>query len=128
MTDMLRYLRDRRILVEQGGHWLLAQPVSEVRKVIPVGIRSMIRLNIDQFSKEDSRLLLCAAAQGVQFDSAVIAQVLSRDTVDVEERLQELETAHNFVRIVGEQEFPNHPFSARYRFVHVFIRMRDTRR
>ncbi len=120
MTDMLRYLRDRRILVEQDGHWLLVQPANEVRQVIPVGIRSMIRLKIDRFSKEDRRLLLCAAVQGVQFDSAVIARVLSRDPVDVEERLQELETFHNFVRIVGEQEFPDHAFSVRYRFVHVF--------
>jgi len=120
MTDMLRFLRDRRILEEQAGHWLLAQPVSEVRKAIPVGIRSMIRLKIGQFSEEDQRLLLCAAVQGVQFDSAVIARVLARDPVDVEERLQELETVHNFVRLVGEQEFPNHTLSVRCRFVHVF--------
>jgi tetratricopeptide (TPR) repeat protein len=120
MTDMLRYLRDRRILVEQAGHWMLVQPVSDVRKVIPVGIRSLIRLKIDQFGKEDRRILLCAAVQGLEFDSAVLAQVLSLDPVDVEERLQEMETIHSFVRIVGEQEFPNHTFSVRYRFVHVF--------
>jgi len=120
MTDMLRYLRDRRILVEEGGKWLLAQPVGEVRKLIPVGIRSMIRLKIDQFTKDDRRILLCAAVQGVEFDSAVIAQVLSSEPADVEERLQELETVHNFVRTVGEHEFPNHAFSVRCRFVHVF--------
>ncbi|MGI8989642.1 MAG: serine/threonine-protein kinase PknK [Bryobacteraceae bacterium] len=120
MTEMLRYLRDRRILVEQGGRCLLAQPVGEVRKAIPVGIRSLIRLKIDRFSEEDRRILLCAAVQGLQFDSAVIAQVLSLDPVDVEERLQEMETMHSFVRIVGEREFANRTFSVRYRFVHVF--------
>ena len=120
MTEMLRYLRDRRILVEQGGNWLLTEPVSEIRKVIPVGIRSLIQLQIHQFSKEDRRILLCAAAQGLEFDSAVIARVLSLDPVDVEERLQEIEPIHSIVRTVREQEFPNRTFSVRYRFVHVF--------
>src|SRR5262249_39953625 len=120
MADMLRYLRDRRILVEEGGRWLLAQPVSEVRKVVPVGIRSSIQLKLDQFSNEDRRILLCAAVQGLQFDSAVIAQVLALDPAEVEERLQEMETIHRLVRIVGEQEFPNRTFSVRYCFVHVF--------
>ena len=120
MTDMLDFLRDRRILVEKDGRWLLDQPVSEVGQLIPVGIRSMVRLKIEQFGKEDHQILLCAAVQGIQFDSAVIAQVLSRDPSDVEERLQELEAAHHFVRIVSEQEFPDHTFSVRCRFVHVF--------
>ena len=119
MTDMLRYLRERRILVEQGGRWQLARPVSEVKEAIPAGIRSMIRLNIGQLSQEHRSLLLCAAVQGAQFDSAVIAQVLARDAADVEERLQELEV-HGFIGVVGEREFPNHTFSVQYRFVHVF--------
>jgi DNA-binding winged helix-turn-helix (wHTH) protein/predicted ATPase len=120
MTDMLRYLRDRQVLVERDGCWLLAEPVAEIRKVVPVGIHSMIRLKVDQFGSEDRRILLCAAAQGVQFDSAVIAQVLSLDPADVEERLQELDTVHDVVRMVNELEFPDHTFSIRYRFVHVF--------
>lgn len=120
MTDMLRYLRDRGFLVQQNGNWLLTQPVSEVRTLIPVGIHSMIRLKIDRFSDEQRRILLCAAVQGMQFDSAVIAKVLSLDPVDVEERLQDLETAHSFVQMMGEQEFQDHTFSIRYHFVHVF--------
>jgi tetratricopeptide (TPR) repeat protein len=120
MTDMLRFLCDRQILLERDGRWVLNQAVSEVRKLIPTGIQSMIRLKIDQLSKDDHDVLFCAAVQGVQFDSAVIAQVLSRDPTEVEERLQELERAHNLVSVVGEREFPDHTFSVQYRFVHVF--------
>jgi tetratricopeptide (TPR) repeat protein len=120
MKDMLRFLRECRILTERDGRWILEQPVSEVRKLIPTRIGSMIRLKIDQLSNENRHILLCAAVQGLQFDSAVIAQVLSLDPVEVEERLQELDSAHNFVNIVAEQEFANRVFSQRYRFVHVF--------
>jgi predicted ATPase len=80
----------------------------------------MIRLKIDQLSNENRQILLCAAVEGLQFDSAVIAQVLSLDAAEVEERLQELDSAHNFVSIVAEQQFANRVFSVRYRFVHVF--------
>ena len=120
MTDLLRFLRERGILVEDGGSWRLDRPLDEVRRLIPTGIDNMIRLKVEQFSEEDRRILLCGTVQGIQFDSAVAARVLSRDPAEVEERLQELDVAHHFVRAEGEQEFPNHTFSVRYRFVHVF--------
>jgi serine/threonine protein kinase len=55
MTDMLRYLHDRRILVEQGGRWLLAEPVTEIRYPFPFGIRRLLRLLYDQLSIVDRR-------------------------------------------------------------------------
>ena len=120
MTDMLHFLRDRGIFVERDGRWILGEAVSALRELIPVGINSMIQLKINQLSEEDRRILLCAAIQGVEFDSAVLAQVRSLDPVEVEERLQQLDKVHTLVRMVAEVEFPNHTFSVRYRFVHVF--------
>jgi predicted ATPase len=120
MTEMLRFLREQGTLALRGGRWQLEQPATKVSQSIPVGIHSMIQLKIGRLKPEDLQILLCAAVQGVQFDSAVIAEVLSLDRADVEERLQDLDAAHNFVAAVGEQEFPNQPFSVRYRFVHVF--------
>jgi tetratricopeptide (TPR) repeat protein len=120
MTDMLRFLCDRSIVVRRGGCWSLEQPVSEVRKVIPLGIRSMIQLKIDQLHEQDRSLLLCASVQGLEFDSAALVPVLSLAPTEVEERLQALETAHHFVQILGEREFPDRSLSVRCRFVHVF--------
>ncbi|SPF37496.1 exported hypothetical protein [Candidatus Sulfopaludibacter sp. SbA4] len=120
MTEMLRYLRDHRVLVEQGGIWSCTQPPSEIRQLIPVGIRSMIRLKVQKTGEEDRMILLTAAVQGLQFDSAVVARVLSRDPAEVEERLQALDAEHDFVRAVGEREFSDGTLSVRYRFIHLF--------
>jgi tetratricopeptide (TPR) repeat protein len=120
MTSMLRFLQDRRILVEQDAAWHLDQPLRETSRLIPAGISSLIQLKLDQLEAEDLQLLTCAAIQGVQFDSAVIARALSLDPARVEERLQRLETVHNFARMVDEQEFPDRTISVRYQFVHVF--------
>jgi adenylate cyclase len=120
LSDMLRFLRDSQVVRLQEGSWRLVRPIAEIEKEIPASIRSMIQLKIDRLSEEDRKLLVVASVQGVQFDSAVVARALARDPAEVEERLQELETLRGFVRMVGEQEFPDRTLTVRYRFVHVF--------
>lgn len=120
MTEMLRFLCGRGMLADRGERWSLELPVSEVRKLIPLGVRSMIELQIGQLAERDRSLLLCAAVQGIEFDSAPLATVLALEPVDVEERLQALERGHNFVQKLGEREFRGGVVSVRYRFAHVF--------
>ena len=120
MTDLLRFLRDGQILEQQNNAWCLMRPLSDIGKLIPTGIQSMIRLKIEELSEAQRQVLLCGAIQGMQFDTAVIAQVLSLDPVDVEELVQQLETAHSFITSVGEYDFANRALSMRYRFAHVF--------
>jgi tetratricopeptide (TPR) repeat protein/predicted Ser/Thr protein kinase len=120
MSGMLRFLRDRRSVVQQDGKWILAQPPEEIVREIPASLRSMIQLKVDALPEADRHLLMAAAVQGVEFDSAVLSRVLSRDPIEVEERLQTIETTSDFVRLVAEQEMPDRTLSVRYRFVHVF--------
>lgn len=120
LSDMISFLLDRRILVKEAEQWRITQGLSEIRKVIPTGSRSMISLKIDQFAAVDRTILQCAAVQGEEFDSEVICRALTLEPVEVEERLQALERVHQFVRCTGERVFPGQVFSVRYRFVHVY--------
>jgi len=120
LRDMFSFLLDKRTLVNEAGQWRITQEVAEIRKVIPTGSRSMIRLQIDQFAVLDRKILECAAVQGVEFDSEIICRVLSLESAEVEERLQALERVHGFICCIGEQRFPGQSFSVRYRFVHVY--------
>ena len=120
VSDILRYLRDRGALVQEGGAWVMKEDLSEIEKEVPATVRSMIELKIERLGEADRPLLLAAAVQGVQFDTAVLARALAKDPADVEERLQEIERQTGLVRAVGEQEFPDRTLSVRYRFVHVF--------
>jgi hypothetical protein len=119
MTAMLRFFQDRAVIAEVDGAWVLGQSLEAARKLVPTGISSLIRLKLDRLNSDDVQLLTCASVQGMQFDSAVIAAALGRTSVQVEERLQELEAAHDFVRSLGEQTSPGRAVSVRYRFVHV---------
>lgn len=119
MADLLRFLRDQQVLMQEHGTWRLKQSVPHLRRDLPESVRGMIQRKIDQLGDDDRRLLVAASVQGYEFDSAVIAQVLNQDAADIEDRLEELERVHAFVRAVCEHEFPDRTPTIRYRFVHV---------
>jgi predicted ATPase/predicted Ser/Thr protein kinase len=134
MTDLVRYLRDRRVIVEDGRGWILAGSLPQIERDLPESVRGMIERKIAQLGEDDRRLLIAASVQGAEFDSAVIASALQMDPGEVEERLEKLERVHAFVRLIGEKEFPDHSLTLRYRFVHVLYQnalyglLRPTRR
>jgi predicted ATPase len=118
MVDLLRYLRDRGVIVQEHGGWALARAVPDLRRELPESVRGMIRRKVEQLSTADCHLLMAASVQGAEFDSAVVAHLLGRDAADVEERLDVLERIHFMVRRVREQTFPDGTLTLRYGFVH----------
>ena len=134
IVDLVRYLRDRKVIIEENGHWVLGESVSEAERELPESVRSMIERKIAQLSDEDRRLLIAASVQGCEFDSAIVAKVAGVDPADVEERLAILDRDYAFVRLVDEGEFPDKTLTMRYRFVHALYQnalygsLRPTRR
>jgi tetratricopeptide (TPR) repeat protein len=120
LSDMIGFLLNGGVLANEAGRWRLTREVAEIRKVIPTTSHSMIRLQIDQFSALDRKILHCAAVQGVEFDSEVVSRALALESVEVEEQLQSLERVHHFVRFIGERTCLDRAVSIRYRFAHVY--------
>jgi predicted ATPase len=119
MVDLLSYLRDRGVIVQDHGRWALARAVPDLQRELPESVRSMIQRKVDQLGEADRHLLMAASVQGPQFESSIVAQVLGREAADVEERLDALERVYALVRFVREQTFPEGTVTARYAFVHV---------
>ena len=134
MADLVRYLRDRGVIAEEHGRWVLAQSLPGIERDLPESVRGMIERKIAQLSEEDRRLLVAASVQGYEFDSAIVAKALELDPADVEEHLEALERVYALVRFVSEREFPGRVLTLRYRFVHVlyqnalYASLRPTRR
>jgi predicted ATPase len=134
MADLVRYLRDRKVIAEEKGRWVLAQSLPAIERDLPESVRGMIERKIAQLSEDDRRLLVAASVQGYEFDSTIIARALELDPADIEERLETLERVHALVRLVAEKEFPGRVLTLRYRFVHVlyqnalYASLRPTRR
>ena len=119
MVDLVRYLRERGVLVHGGGQWILGRALAEVERELPESVRSVIQKKVDQFTEDDRRLLTAASVQGYEFDSGIVAKVLSLESSAVEDRLEALDRTHGFVRLAGEREFPDSTLTLRYAFVHV---------
>jgi predicted ATPase len=108
MTDVVHYLRDKRVIGQHDGRWALVQTVPEIETDLPASVRSMIQRKIAQLGDADRRLLLAASAQGYMFDSAVVARAVALDAGEVEERLQSLDQTYGFVTFREEEELPDH--------------------
>ncbi|MGH7965756.1 MAG: serine/threonine-protein kinase PknK [Candidatus Binatia bacterium] len=119
LVDMVRDLRERHVIAEEEGGWVLTQAVPDLARELPQSVRGMIERKIAQLNAADRRLLVGASVQGYEFDTAVVAKALAVDVAEMEERLAELERVHGFVCFVAEEEFPDRTPTVRYRFVHV---------
>jgi serine/threonine protein kinase len=118
MVDLVRDLRDRKVIVQDQGRWVLSRPVEDIGLDVPASIRSMIQRKIDSLSEPDRRLLQAASVEGAEFHSVVLAAATSGDAADVEERLENIERLHFFVQRIGEKEFPDGTLTLHLRFVH----------
>ncbi len=118
VADLLRYLRDRSVIAQEGGRWSLTEAIPDIGPALPASVDGMIQRKINQLSDDERRLLAAASVQGCEFDSAVLSKALAMAAEAVEELLESLETVHSFVRLIGEQEFPDKTLTLRYRFVH----------
>lgn len=119
MVDLLRYLSDLGVIVEDHGGWALTGAVPDLQRELPESVRGMVQRKMDQLTADDRHLLMVASVQGPEFDSAVVRRVLGHDAVEVEERLNALERIHYLVRPIREQTLPDGTFTVRYAFVHV---------
>ncbi len=121
LVDLLRYLRDREVMVksEDGQGWRLTQSLPDLSRDLPQSVKSMIERKIEQVSDRDREVLVAAAVEGYEFDSATVVRALHADGLEIEERLEALDHVHSFARRIAEQEFPDGTLTVRYRFVHV---------
>jgi tetratricopeptide (TPR) repeat protein len=119
MVDLLRYLRDRGAIARIDGRWTLTDAVAAISRDLPESMRGMIDRKLGQLAEGDRGLLVAAAVQGYQFDTAVVAEVIGLDQSAVEERLETLDATFGLVRFSGELGHPNGTLSLAYRFVHI---------
>ena len=117
LVNLVSDLRERQVIAFEDGHWVLRSSLDSAE--LPVSIRSMIERKRARLSEDDQRSLGAASAQGYEFDSAILAEVVGLDIGEVEERLALLEQVHRFVASVGETDFPDRVASSHYRFAHI---------
>lgn len=122
VADLLRYMQEQEAIVVRDGCWNLTGPLTSLLKGMPNTVRSMVQRTMEQLGEEERRLLAAASVQGNDFESAVLADAIALDAVELEDKLEKLERKSGILRLIDEHELPDRTLTLRYRFVHVLYR------
>jgi predicted ATPase len=134
MSDLIRDLRRRSVIVQSDGRWRLAVELSALERDMPESVRSAVQRKVEALDNDDRRLLCAASVQGLDFDTALVAAALQIPDDEAEDRLERLEREHAIVQFVDEWEAPDRTLTLRYRFAHhlyenaLYSSLRGTRR
>ncbi len=119
VADLLRYMQEQEAIVFRDGGWSLTGPLPSLLNRMPGTVRSMVQRTMEQLGEDERKLLAAASVQGNDFDSAVLAQAIALDAVELEDKLEKLERRSGLLRLIDEHELPDRTLTLRYRFVHV---------
>jgi predicted ATPase/DNA-binding winged helix-turn-helix (wHTH) protein len=118
MVNVTDYLQAGGWIVRTNGLWRLQAELVELQLGVPEGIRQMIEKQIGQMSREEQRLLEAASVVGAEFPSAMVALILNKDEVEIEEMCEGMARRGQFLQASGSGEWPDGTVTARYGFIH----------
>ena len=119
LAGTLRDLRSRGAIEQHGGVWQLMSSIETISEELPSSIAEVIERRIARLSERERELLVAAAAQGMEFDSAVAARVLGKPAADIEDTLLDLDRFHRLVALSRDRDLPDGTPTRTYTFVHV---------
>jgi predicted ATPase len=122
MVNLVEYLIDQKIIVEEQGTWKLRVEVSEVEHEIPSNISELIEKQIERLNPDGRAVLEAATVAGMECSAVAIAAGLDRPVEWVEQQCDELARRHHLLSPAWLVELPDGTMSPRHRFIHVLYR------
>jgi DNA-binding winged helix-turn-helix (wHTH) protein/energy-coupling factor transporter ATP-binding protein EcfA2 len=122
MINLVKYLTDQDIIVEEEGTWKLRGELSEVEDSVPANLRQLIEKQIERLTPDERTVLEGASVAGMECSSVAIAAGLNLPVEWVERHCEELARRHQFLSPGWLVELPDGNVTVRYRFVHILYR------
>jgi DNA-binding winged helix-turn-helix (wHTH) protein/predicted ATPase len=122
MVNLVDYLLDERILIQQDGRWRLQSDLHDIELGLPENIRNLIEKQIDRLQPKQQRVLEAASVVGMSSSAVAIAAALDEDLLETEELCEELARRHQFLLPLYLAELPDGTLTPRFMFIHVLYR------
>lgn len=122
VVNLVEYLIDQNMIVEEEGAWNLRVALSDVEKGVPANLRQLIEKQIERLDPDQRIVLDAASVAGMECSSIAIAAGLDMAVASVEKHCEELAGRHQFLSPGWLVELPDGSITPRYRFVHVLYR------
>jgi DNA-binding winged helix-turn-helix (wHTH) protein/tetratricopeptide (TPR) repeat protein len=128
MTTLIEDMVARSTIVQREGHWVLSNSVEEIRTWIPASLEQMLRLQFEQLSDDEQRVLTSGSVAGEQFSVWAVSGMLAEPPDGVESICDHLAARDLFIRATGIHPIPDGSSSAHYEFRHSLFREATYRR
>jgi DNA-binding winged helix-turn-helix (wHTH) protein/predicted ATPase len=122
MVDLVEYLTDQKLIVEEQGTWKLLADLTEVEQGVPLSLRQLIERRIERLSPDERAVLEGASVVGMECSSVAIAAGLDKPLEWVERHCEELARRHQFLSPAWLIELPDQTVTPCHRFVHTLFR------
>ncbi len=119
MVNVVEYLVDEKLIVENDGVWNLPVDLSYVELGVPENVRQLIEKQIERLSPDERIVLEGASVVGMECSSVAIAAGLDKPTEWVEQHCEELARRHQFLSPAWLVELPDGTITPRHKFNHV---------
>jgi DNA-binding winged helix-turn-helix (wHTH) protein/tetratricopeptide (TPR) repeat protein/Cdc6-like AAA superfamily ATPase len=119
MLNLVEYLIDRKMVIQEQGAWRLSVEVSEIEHEVPASLRELIEKQIERLTPDERTVLEGASVVGMECSSAAIAAGLERPTEWVEAKCEELARRHRFLSPAWLVQLPDGTITPRHRFNHI---------
>jgi tetratricopeptide (TPR) repeat protein len=118
LRSLVDVLVERGDVARQEGSWTLTCPVEELVLEPTKGLQDLVRQQLEGLSGAEREILEAASVMGREFLSPVIAHIVGRDALQVEEDLRRLDRVRRLIVEVEEEALPDGTLATRYRFAH----------
>ena len=119
MVNLVEYLIDRKIIVEEQETWKLRDDSVELEQGVPANLRQLIEKQIERLSPGERTVLEGASVAGMECSSVAIAAGLDMPIEWVEKHCEELARRHQFLSLGLLVELPDGTITPRHRFNHM---------
>ena len=89
------------------GRWRAAPDFEAIEMTVPDDLRQMIDRQIDALDSGTAEALQAASVAGAEFSTAAVANALGNESVEIEQRFEELVQRGYFIRPAGLSEWPD---------------------
>ena len=122
MVNLVEYLVDQKMIVEEKGSWNLRVELTDVEKGVPSNLRQLIEKQIERLDPDQQMVLEAASVAGMECSSIAIAAGLDMPVALVERCCEELAGRHQFLSPAWLVDLPDGTVTPRHRFIHVLYR------
>ena len=122
MRNLIEYLTDRKLIVNEDGGWKLHADSSVLQDDVPGNLRQLIEKQLERLTPDDRVVLEGASVVGMECSSVAIAAGIGVSTEHVEAQCETLAHRHHFLTPAWLARLPDGTMTPRHNFTHVLYR------